>query len=366
MKVAVIGAGLMGSAAARHLAQAGHDVTLIGPGEPDDKTRHNGVFASHYDEGRITRVNALNPFWCEVARASIARYEEIARAGGTYFFTDCGALMAGSEAWVARVDSAAQAVDHESERLDAEALAERLPMLRFDTDVSGRFEAVAAGHVSPRLLVAAQIEAARRAGAKVLRVQATGIGEGWAETAVAGRVEADQILVAAGAWSDAVLGRPPHHQVMARTVAFLEVDEIQAARLGRMPSVVFEAPNDPYVLPPIRYPDGRIYLKIGGDPQDCPLDGPDAVAAWFRAGGAPETRDLLEAQLRDLVPDLAVQSVSMTACVTTWTDNRLPEIARLSDRLTLCAAGNGAGAKCSDELGRRGAALAVNDERLGL
>jgi len=59
MHIAVIGRGLIGSAAARHLAKAGHAVTLIGPDEPADRKAHRGVFASHYDEGRITR--ALDP-----------------------------------------------------------------------------------------------------------------------------------------------------------------------------------------------------------------------------------------------------------------------------------------------------------------
>ena len=45
--IAVIGRGLIGSAAARHLALAGHKVTMIGPVEPDDKATHNGIFGSH-------------------------------------------------------------------------------------------------------------------------------------------------------------------------------------------------------------------------------------------------------------------------------------------------------------------------------
>lgn len=215
------------------------------------------------------------------------------------------------------------------------------------------------------MLVAAQTKAAQKAGAQVVDAEVTDLGEGWC-IADGTRFDADRVIVAAGAWSDAVLGRTNQHSVMARTVAFLEVDEIETARIGRMPSVVFEAPNDPYVLPPIRYPDGRIYLKIGGDPEDRPLATRSDIENWFRGGGSPQTRDMIDAQLRELVPGLIVQSVSMTACVTTWTQNRLPEIAQLSDRLVICAAGNGAGAKCSDELGRRGAALAVGNERLGL
>ena len=59
----VIGKGMMGSAAARHLALSGARVALIGPDEPADKTSHTGVFASHYDEGRITRALDTNVDW---------------------------------------------------------------------------------------------------------------------------------------------------------------------------------------------------------------------------------------------------------------------------------------------------------------
>ena len=42
--VAVIGRGMLGSSAARHLADLGASVALIGPGEPADHSTHEGVF----------------------------------------------------------------------------------------------------------------------------------------------------------------------------------------------------------------------------------------------------------------------------------------------------------------------------------
>jgi len=153
------------------------------------------------------------------------------------------------------------------------------------------------------------------------------------------------------------LGRPPQLDVYARTVAFFEVTQAEAQRLNAMPSLVYEAPEDPYLLPPIRYPDGKIYIKLGGDPEDVRLDGPRAVGEWFRGGGNAQVRDRLEEMIRTLMPSLDIVSVSMDACVTSWTKDRLPEIRALSGKLAVCTGGNGAGAKCSDELGRRGAAL---------
>lgn len=95
MIYAVIGAGMIGSAAARHLAQAGYDVVLIGPSEPEDKTNHTGAFASHYDAGRITRGLATDPFWAQASLASIARYRQIEADSGISFYNDVGCLLAG-------------------------------------------------------------------------------------------------------------------------------------------------------------------------------------------------------------------------------------------------------------------------------
>ena len=52
-KYIVIGKGMIGSAAARHLAERTDGVALIGPDEPRDPANHDGVFADHYDEGGL-------------------------------------------------------------------------------------------------------------------------------------------------------------------------------------------------------------------------------------------------------------------------------------------------------------------------
>ena len=61
--VAIVGAGLFGSAAARHLSKVSDGVALIGPKEPQQKSTHKGVFASHYDTSRLTRVIDPNLVW---------------------------------------------------------------------------------------------------------------------------------------------------------------------------------------------------------------------------------------------------------------------------------------------------------------
>jgi sarcosine oxidase len=70
----VIGKGLLGAAAARHLSAAEPHVALIGPDEPLERAGHQGLFGSHYDEGRITRILDPDRTWALLAQRSLARY----------------------------------------------------------------------------------------------------------------------------------------------------------------------------------------------------------------------------------------------------------------------------------------------------
>lgn len=364
MKIAVIGRGLWGAAAARHLALSGADVTLIGPSEPVDKTAHHGVFGSHYDEGRITRKNASDPYWARISIASIDRYAEIEAQSGIGFYTEAGAVLAGGADYMALVEASRAACDISCDMLDRAALAQRFAFFDFPDHFTGYHEVTRAGHISPRRLVEAQTKAAQNLGAKLLPETVDGINErpNTVEVITAhGRHSFDQVLVAAGYNTDRVLGRDAQLQVFARTIAFFEVPPAEALRLKSMPTLIYEAAEDPYLLPPIKYPDGKLYIKLGGDPDDVPLSSEKDVGDWFRSGGNRAVRDHQAGILRSLMPDLNFTSLSMGACVTSWTKDRRPEVARLSNRLSVCTGGNGAGAKCSDEIGRLGAALILEE-----
>lgn len=364
--IAVIGRGLIGSAAARYLAAEGHDVTLIGPTEPAEKRTHQGVFGSHYDEGRITRKNATDRFWAEASIASIARYKEIEASSGIAFFSPVGALMAGADdgAFLEDARQVASELSVLHQDLSRELLAEVIPDLTLPNGWSALWEPQDSGHISPRRLVAAQTKLAAAAGATLWDVAVSGLKEadsGVRVQTTEGSHDFDQVLVAAGGMSDHVLERAPSYRVCGRTVALFELSETEAERLGYLPSLVMGTPEGHYLLPPIRYPDGKIYMKLGGDPDDILLTSPQDIGDWFRTGGRVEVRDDQTARFRALFPGVEFKSVAMDACITTWTDDLRPEIARLSDHLSVASAGNGAGAKCSDELGRRGAALVTEN-----
>ena len=368
---AVIGRGLMGSAAARHLAKAGHRVVLIGPEEPADKMSHQGVFASHYDEGRITRVLDVDPVWSRLAASAISRYGEIEAEGGIPFFTAAGAMMAadGAGPWMAKV-RAVQAATGAGAALEGTALADRFPFFAFAPGTAAAYEPEA-GHVSPRRLVAAQTAAAKRHGATVIAEHAVGFDPDPCRITLASgeTVEAAHALIATGGYTgkNALSPVAIELQVYARTAVFFEIDAGEARRLATMPSLVWRIPEpgDPYLLPPIRYPNGKTYLKLGGDPEDRALPDAAAISDWFRSGGDGQAAAYLSDLLHRLMPGLKVTATHHEACVTSFTRTGYPVIERVSDRVTLLTGGNGAGAKCSDELGRLGAITAMGVEDTG-
>jgi len=253
------------------------------------------------------------------------------------------------------------------DELRGAALRERFPFFAFPEDTLGLHEPANAGHISPRRLVAAQGIAAEKAGAAIVRAEAQGVEEtaqGVRIPTAAGAIEADRALVAAGGFSDTLLDGALGLKVLARTAVLLEVDAAEAERLHRMPTLIWLEPGgeDPYLLPPIRYPDGRTYIKMGGDRIDVELKDREALGAWFRSDGSAEVGEMLEGMVRARMPEVAILSRRTFPCVTTYTPENIAMIRMISDRVGVATAGCGRGAKCSDDLGRLGGEMITGTE----
>ncbi|MBB4006167.1 NAD(P)/FAD-dependent oxidoreductase [Allorhizobium taibaishanense] len=371
-KYLIIGRGMMGAAAARHLASQTDGVALLGPSEPEDKANHQGVFASHYDEARITRTIDPDPVWARLANRSIARYGEIERGSGIKFYHDVGCLIVGpkqggANTYLAEVEQAVAALGMATEGLDHQALARRFPYFGFDAGSAGIFEGSSAGYVNPRALVAAQAVLGEKAGVTMIDATAVSVRDEGSHVAVttdAGQVvKAEKLLVAAGGFSIAenLLPRKLDLSVNARTVAFFEIPDEELPTYKGMPSLIHHPENlqdHIYLLPPVRYPDRKTYLKIGGDPDDLKLTSEPDIRAWFRSGGRESTREHLHRIIRTLVPGVAQAAVSMAACVTSFTRNDYPAIGWSdSPRIGVLSGGCGQAAKSCDEIGRLGAVL---------
>ncbi len=368
----VIGRGMMGAAAARYLSKWTDGVALVGPGEPADYGRHDGVFASHYDEARITRTIDPDPVWARLANRSIERYSEIARESGVDFYSESGCLLVGPKrgegpSYVANVLDAAGRLDVSTETLSDADLGGRFGFFSFPKDSEGVWEPKNAGHVNPRRLVKAQALVAERQGAAIIAETVVSVrqdGDSVTVTTAEGNsLSAEKVLVAAGGFSinENLLPRRLDLSVYARTVAFFEVDEAAMDIWGRVPSLIWkwrEGEDGIYLLPPVRYPDGRIYLKIGGDPDDLLLPTEPDIRAWFRSGGRESTRARLSEIMTRLMPELDLSRSSMAACVTSFTPTGYPAIAMTeASRIGILSGGCGAAAKSSDEIGRLGAEL---------
>lgn len=370
-RVAVVGKGMIGSAAARHLAQQSDGVVLIGPDEPPVRTEHHDVFGSHYDEGRIYRILDGDPIWARLAERSMDRYQEIEQASGIPFHREVGMLAATEPApgdfleTYARVGAELAVL---FEPLTTEGLAERFPYLRFSPATTGLFEP-RAGHISPRRLVEAQTVAAERSGAMVIRepAHALTLGDAGVEvTTASGRaVRAERVVVATGGFANvhAVLARKLAIVVRGRTIVKAEVSDERLERLRVMPSLIVGATapfDDPYILPPIQYPDGRWYVKLGTGRFDRRLTTLDELGGWFRGLGDPEERDGLHQTLISLIPDLEGAPFHTDTCAVTATTSGYPYVDLIADgRVCIAVGGNGKAAKSSDEIGRLAADLAL-------
>lgn len=138
----VVGRGLMGAAAARHLSSWGHRVALIGLDEPPDRKTHPGIFASHYDEGRITRIIDPDYQWAQFAQKAIARYRPLEQQTGITFYGEVGHLAVGepqgeSAAYLAALQNTADRLDVQVQLLKGKELRSRFPYFSISAQTGG-------------------------------------------------------------------------------------------------------------------------------------------------------------------------------------------------------------------------------------
>jgi sarcosine oxidase len=114
-------------------------------------------------------------------------------------------------------------------------------------------------------------------------------------------------------------------------------------------------------VPPVRYPDGRVCLKIGGSPATGPVLDPSDLVDWYRSDGDATEAAALEASLRALLPGVELASISTAPCVVTATPSGYPYLGFAGGEVAVAVAGNGSAAKSSDELGRLAASLLSAD-----
>ncbi|KAG8189150.1 hypothetical protein JTE90_018442 [Oedothorax gibbosus] len=379
--VCIVGAGMFGSAAARHVsANPSLRVCLIGPDEPktSEEWSTREIHSSHYDEGRIVRCTIDGAAMQHLGSTSIGRFRELERLSGIEFYQPVGTLLihekksAELRNWLESVKTAkTPIVDLGSN----DVFNKRYPFLQLEPDDHAFLDDSGAGYVSARRMVEAEQKVAMLQGCQIFRETICEVGElrnGMHQVMTdSGRVvRCKRVLVCAGAFTK-FKGLVPNlkYSVHRETVAMLRVSEEESRRLSGMPpilkiknrmGIMATSVHGVYILPPIQYPDGHFYLKIGpaGHQRDSLVNILEEARQWYNVeNGDQELLHKLPEVLKDMIPGLSVESISSKTCVTCDSPSGLPYICRISPTVCVAAVGNGEGASVADEVGRLAADL---------
>jgi len=387
----VVGAGLVGSAAAKYLAtKEGKGVVLVGPSEALQDSLE--AFGCHADEGRITRRLDVDSVWAELATRSMARYAQIEEESGVKFHAAVGCLAVGRRggSYLEAVAETAKRSGVELRELDEDSLRAKWPYLRLDASLfedhgeyAGLYEEGQAGHLSPRKLVAAQLALFTKLGGTHVEdvvERLTKDDNIFTLSTSSGRlVRAKRVLVATNAFTN-------FHRLLPRRLALrlttqTTVRKRVALPKATMPAVIVKAGAAPfgaeekkldacYVLPPVEYDDGAYSVKIGhGTHFEHDLASKHDVLRWYR-GETPDAnadRDLAallhrlffyggsdDESLLAAPPD---DDTTVVRCVIPKTPTKRPYLHSFEADLACCVGCNGYAAKSSDELGRLAASM---------
>jgi sarcosine oxidase len=374
--VAVIGSGLMGAAAARHVQCEVSDVVLIGQPEPADRRSHRGVFASHYDSGRIVRSLDRDPLWATLARRAVAGFAALEARSGVRFFHPVGALKIGPadpsrSDYVATLVAEARRSAVPFDLLDARSINDMLFPARVADDMAGVLTRDQSGYLDPRAHIRAQQGVFLEEGGTILDGIVRRIDFDGANVRIVhegGEAVARRVIVATGTFTNQIEypGRRLQLSGEKWSVLLARVSGRQLEALARLPCTLYKPVPERahlYLLPPIRYPDGQWYLKIGSPFKDGVDPDLGAMADWFRKPVPIERQAHMRELLDSILGSVAFDDIHFDTCCGTQTPTAYPYIDVADDpRIVWLVGCNTYAAKSADELGRLAARLLLDGE----
>lgn len=171
MRVAIIGAGGVGSAAARYLAREGHEVLLVEQFEIDHDR------GSSFGDSRVTRYTYSDPLYTSMMFEAYRLWEVLQAEADELLQTRCGMLAFGPPGHpeIAGMERSLATSGVPYERLDAAAVARRWPQFRLEPGEIGLWQADG-GFLRASRCVRANVRLAQAHGARVLtRTAVTGV-----------------------------------------------------------------------------------------------------------------------------------------------------------------------------------------------
>ena len=383
----VIGNGPIGASVAKHLM-----VALAGKHSESSKQhehtvaivdgRPSGMGSSHSDRARLIRTfDAEGDIdWTNWNKRSLEAFPEIERLWNTKstssrsrksFFTKCGALLLGDEAFVARSKTAAEeSMPSPSPsspsflQLSPIECQTKWPYLKPKAGCDVALFDPLGGIIDPLAFIKAQNHNANSTDsesnsnsnsnfqifsnvAKRIQNGTVKLDSGEVLTAT------EKIIVCGGAYSESLLDHSgirsaseSSHRASKRTVALLEVSERTVnGILKDMPTIkyAFGLTAEPtetatsgehsrveagsvYILPPVCYPErgGKWYVKIGGGPNDYFENGNGGdtkklLDDWLASEGDSSSAEWLGNIGTSLLSGIPFENPESMACVTTTT-----------------------------------------------
>lgn len=347
-RVAVVGAGIVGTMAAWQLAARGHVVTVFDRwNTPNDRGASAGesrIFRTLYKEG---------PEYVAFIQRAGELWKELEAAQDTHVLDWCGGLTIGRSDHpdVRAVLDCADELELEHRVLDAAAMREEFPAYGVDDDEIGVFDPNA-GVFRPELAVLAARDESVRLGAtyrtysEVLNIRP------FADRVVVytgeGAESFDSVVVATGPWAGVLSGLGDgvirNKQLVG---SWFPVRDAEIHAPARMPISVRRHPEGAFSAFPCL--DGMGVKILNHHLEWPPLDSPEELQRYID----PDFVRSTEAAVARLMPHLDPTAVR----VSTWTEGFSPDGAPIvgpspvDDRIILAVGMSGQGFKFSPMVG---------------
>ncbi|OHE74943.1 MAG: hypothetical protein A3F67_10725 [Verrucomicrobia bacterium RIFCSPHIGHO2_12_FULL_41_10] len=274
--------------------------------------------------------------------------------------------------------------------MNSESIKDQWPYLSVPPIVSGiegLFEDQMAGYLNPRELVKAQLSLFERSGGVLIRGSVTHLEKNklsnlWQldirKNGKKGKLYTKKVLIAAGSFINHNKILPDHCKLELHTFTepnlLFEVGQDDVNRLHKMPTIITVDPEDTgnnnmsiYLLPPIKYPDDKWYVRIGPGMQPIvkELNTLEQMRQWYINQEITKQQHAFLAKMQQiLLPDLKPKSIREACCIIEKTPTHHPYIGQINEdnSLNIVAGGNGHGARGSDEIGRLAANVVMGNE----
>jgi sarcosine oxidase len=369
--VAVIGLGAMGAAALYQLALRGIDAIGVDRYDPPHE------FGSTHGETRITRqaVGEGDSFAPFVIR-SHKIWRELERATGETLMVSCGGLIIGPEdsrpshhkkpEFFRRTREVAERFDIAHTVLTRDELHARFPQFTNLGQHDVAYYEPGAGYVHPERCVKAQLDEARRLGARVfVDTEVTAIARmrgGVRISTKTGEIIADRAIVAAGAWTAKLLRGPFDRllKVTRQVLYWFETDQPALYAPDVCPIFIrMFGPGEEDSFYGFPTPSGSRGVKVATEQYAVTTD-PDDVE---RTVTDDETLRFHDSRIARHLAHISTRSVRRKTCLYTESPDANFIIDRLpgNDRVHVISACSGHGFKHSAAIGEAVVEQIVSD-----